>query len=109
VGERREGGGEQVEREKKKRGRGRLTFGDELAVDFGRMAEFRQDDHALADVFAPDALQGEGGRLAGGADGDGDAFAFDGADGGRRELAEGVGPDEDGVAGVDEACGLWLS
>jgi hypothetical protein len=73
------------------------------------MVEFRQDDHALADVFAPDALQGEGGRLAGGADGDGDAFAFDGADGGRRELAEGVGPDEDGVAGVDEACGLWLS
>lgn len=41
--------------------------------------------------------------MAGGAEGDGDAFAFDGADGGGEELAEGVGADEDGVAGVDDA------
>lgn len=44
--------------------------------------------------------------MAGGADGDGDAFAFDGADVGGDELAEGVRADEDGVAGVDDAWEL---
>lgn len=34
---------------------------------------------------------------------DGDAFAFDGADGGGGKLAEGVGADEDGVPGVDDS------
>ncbi len=41
--------------------------------------------------------------MAGGAEGNGDAFALDGADVGGEELAEGVGADEDGVAGVDDA------
>ncbi len=37
------------------------------------------------------------------ADGDLDAFALDAADVGGGELAEGVGTDEDCVAGVDDA------
>ena len=41
--------------------------------------------------------------MAGAADGDGDAFSLDGADVRGGELAEGVGPDEDSVAGVDDA------
>lgn len=71
-----------------------------LLLGLGRL---REDDHALADFLAADAAQGEGGGLAGGAGGDGDAFALDGADGGGEELAEAVGTDEDGVAGVDDA------
>lgn len=42
--------------------------------------------------------------MAGGGGGDGDPFAFDGADGCGGELAEGIGADEDGVAGVDDAA-----
>lgn len=89
-----------------------VTFSDELAVYFWRMVEFRQHDHAFADVFPPDPLQGEGGGLPGRADRHRDAFAFDGADGCRCELAEGVRADENGVAGVDETCGFgewWLA
>lgn len=82
-------------------------LGDELAVDFGRGrgVEFGEHDHAFADFLPADAFQREGRGLAGGAEGDGDAFAFDGADVGGEKLAEGVGADEDGVAGVDDALG----
>lgn len=82
-------------------------LGDELAVDFGRgrVVEFGEHDHAFADFLAADAFEGEGGGLPGGADGDGDAFAFNGADVGGEELAEGVRADKDGVAGVDDALG----
>ena len=98
--------GKRGEGEGERRREGRRTFCDELAVDFRRVVEFRQDDHSFPDVFSPHAFQGKGGGMAGGADGDGDPFAFDGADCCRGELAEGVGADEDGVAGVDEACGV---
>lgn len=82
-------------------------LGDELAVHFRRGwgVEFREHDHAFADFLPADAFQGEGGGLPGGAEGDGDAFAFDGADVGGEELTEGVRADEDGVAGVDDALG----
>lgn len=79
-------------------------LGDELAVDFGRGVGLGQHDHALADFFPPDPFQSERGGLAGAADGDGDAFAFDGADVRGGELAYGVGSDQDGVAGVDDAA-----
>jgi len=42
--------------------------------------------------------------LAGGCGGDGDPFAFDGADGCGGELTERIGADENGVAGVDDAA-----
>jgi len=79
-------------------------LGDEFAVDFwGRVVgvQFGEHDHAFADFFSADPFEGERGGLAGGADGDGDAFAFDGADACGGELAEGVGADEDGVTRVD--------
>lgn len=79
------------------------NLGHELVVDFRRMIEFGKNDHSFANLFAADPLEGEGGGLPGRADGDGDAFALDGADVGCCELAEGVGADEDGVAGVDDA------
>jgi hypothetical protein len=66
----------------------------------------------LCGRLPPDPLQGEGGGLPGGADRHRDAFAFDGADGCRCELAEESGADENGVAGVDETCGFgewWLA
>ncbi|KAK0773282.1 hypothetical protein LTR38_016617, partial [Friedmanniomyces endolithicus] len=88
-------------------------FGDEFAVYFwlardgGRrgvgVGFGEQDDHALADVFAADAAEGEGGGLPRRADGDGDAFALDTADGRGGELAEAVGADEDGVPRVRDA------
>ena len=79
-------------------------FGDELPVDFGRGVEFGEDDHAFADFFSAHPFQSEGGGLAGAAHGDGDAFPFDGADVGCGELTEGVWPDQDGVAGMDDAA-----
>ena len=83
-------------------------LGDEFPVHFWRrgigVAQFGEDDHALADFLPADPFEGEGGGLAGAADGDGDAFALDGADVRCGELAEGVGTDEDGVAGVDDAA-----
>ena len=61
-------------------------FGDEVAVDFGRGGvDFGKNDHAFADFFPSHPFQCEGCGLAGAANGDGDAFSFDGADVGRAE------------------------
>ena len=77
---------------------------DELTIDFrGRVFDFREHDHAFADFFPSDAFQGERGGLSGGADGDGDAFAFDAADGGCGELPKGVWADKDCVSGMDDS------
>ena len=76
---------------------------DELTIDFrGRVFDFGEHDHALADFFPSNAFQGEGGGLSGGADGDRDAFAFDAADGGGGELPQRVWTDEDGVSRMDD-------
>ena len=77
------------------------TFGDEFAVDFRGRVELGEDNHAFSNLFPLDALECEGGGLAGGAHWYRDTFSLDGSDVGGRELAEAVRTDEDGVAGVD--------
>lgn len=79
-------------------------LGDELPVDFGRGVGFGQHDHALADFLPADSFQSERGGLTRAANGDRDAFPFNGADVGGGELANGVGSDQDGIAGVDDTA-----
>lgn len=79
-------------------------LGDELPVDFGRGVGFWEDDHALADFFSSNPFQSERGGLTRAANGDGNAFAFDGADVGCGELAYRVGSDQDSIACVDDAA-----
>lgn len=79
-------------------------FGNELSVH-GRwlVIVLEQDHHAFAHIATSDLLECETGALSGCRGRYRDTFPLNTTDGGRGELAERVGADEDDVAGVDDA------
>ena len=78
-------------------------FRDEFSVHFGRSVEFGEYHHAFPYFFSSDPFQCEGSRLAGTANRNRDPFPFNRADMGCGELAKGVRPNQDSIAGMDDA------
>lgn len=63
------------------------TFSNELSCRNWWRVSLGKDNHALADVLAPDTFKSERGTLASGADRDREAFSFDRSDCGGGEVA----------------------